>query len=98
MKAMHPIVLMFAALLAFAAHGNTIDGERFDASVDALKRAYLACDRSAMRGQLSSGGIMHCSMVYEELKRRAFGGDFDKLLAWSNSQQPASQIGASRRR
>ena len=96
MKAIHPIVLMLAALVASAAHGT--DGERIDASVDALKREYLACDRSAMSGRLSSGGIMHCSMVYEELKRRAFGGDFDRLLAWSNSQQPASQIGASHRR
>ena len=96
MKAIHAIGLTLAALLASAAHGS--NGEQIDASVDALKREYLACDRSAMSGQLSSGGIMHCSIVYEELKRRAFGGDFDKLLVWSNSQQPASQIGASHRR
>jgi hypothetical protein len=47
---------------------------------------YLACDHAAMQGRLDSGAIAQCSVLYEELKRRAFDGDFDKLLAWSRNQ------------
>jgi hypothetical protein len=36
---------------------------------------------------------MKCSVVYEELKQRAFGGDFHKLLAWSKAQPPALNTG-----
>ena len=98
MKAMrsYPIALTLAALLASTAHGYTIDGERVDAAVDALKLEYLACHRSSMSGQLSTGGIMHCSIVYEELKHRAFDGDYDRLLAWSNAQRPVHSAAGRR--
>jgi hypothetical protein len=39
-----------------------------------------------MRSQLGSNDIAVCSMIYEELKKRAFHGDFEKLLAWSKAQ------------
>ena len=55
------------------------------APVAELKHAYLACDRAAMAGLLTSTGIMRCSMVYETLKNRAFGGDFLKLREWSRA-------------
>jgi hypothetical protein len=47
-----------------------------------LKRFYLHCSRAATRS-LSSGDIAVCSVGYELLLRRTFGGDFDALLAWS---------------
>jgi hypothetical protein len=56
-------------------------------SVDELKRAYLACNRAASRERLASVQVAHCSLVYEELKQRTFGGDFERLLAWSNSRR-----------
>lgn len=55
------------------------------APIAELKHAYLACDRAAMTGLLTSVGIMRCSMVYETLKDRAFGGDFLKLHEWSRA-------------
>jgi hypothetical protein len=54
-------------------------------SIDDLKRSYVSCSDAAMKSRLDSGGTMYCSVLYEELKRRAFGGDFDRLLAWSRS-------------
>lgn len=56
-------------------------------TVDELKRAYLACNRGALDDRLGTAGIIRCSLIYEELKRRAFGGDFGKLLVWSRSQK-----------
>lgn len=79
--------LILFALAAPAAQGQSADSGH-EASIDDLKRTYLLCDRAALGGGLSNGTIMHCSIVYEELMRRAFGGHFDKLLAWSRAQTP----------
>lgn len=51
-----------------------------------LKKSFLACDRSARDGLLDGGEAAACSMVYEELKERVFGGDFQALLAWWKTQ------------
>ena len=40
---------------------------------------------------LSGGEAAQCSLVYEEFKLRAFGGDFEKLHAWWLSQRVARQ-------
>ncbi|VTU26810.1 hypothetical protein H4CHR_01869 [Variovorax sp. PBS-H4] len=52
------------------------------ASVETLQRAYLDCDYIATRTLLDLASAAHCSLVGEELKQRAFGGDFDQLVAW----------------
>lgn len=51
-----------------------------------LKISYLSCERAANSGRLASADIMQCSVIYEELKRRAFDNDFEKLNAWVRSQ------------
>lgn len=56
--------------------------------VDDLKRSYLACHDASTRRVLGMGEVMHCSVVYEALKQRAFGGDFERLLAWARAQPP----------
>ena len=67
-----------------------------DTAVDALKHVYLECERAAIGGGLRGGDVMHCSIIYEELKRRAFGGDFGRLKAWCDSQlRPLSMSHAS---
>lgn len=50
--------------------------------VEALKRLYLDCERGVAAGEMRGGGVALCSIAYEELKRRAFGGDFGRLKAW----------------
>lgn len=59
------------------------------ASIEELKVTYLNCSREALAGRLGQGTIMGCSMVYEALKERAFGGDFSRLLAWSRAHEIA---------
>ena len=48
----------------------------------ALKLRYLRCEQAASDGTLDRDGVMSCSVVYEELKQRVFGGSFDALHAW----------------
>jgi hypothetical protein len=50
-----------------------------------LKEAYLSCERRAMENDLDTVEIMRCSVIYEDLKERAFSGDFRKLKAWSDT-------------
>lgn len=77
---------MLAALPTALAQSRPYDRELNAAPIDELKRLYLRCNDAALGGRLQSPDIMHCSVVYEHLKRRAFNGDFDKLLAWSSSR------------
>jgi hypothetical protein len=49
-----------------------------------LRQAYLACERAAVAERMDTGGVMQCSVIYEELKRRDFGGDFGRFRAWSD--------------
>jgi len=52
-----------------------------------LKTIYLGCSREAFQRSLGSGEIASCSIVYETLLRRSFGGDFMALLSWSRAQR-----------
>lgn len=87
------VSLVSIVLAAPMAHGHSHSGEFEGVPIAELKRVYLSCDRAATGGQLNSAAIMQCSIVYEELKRRAFGGDFGKLLAWSRAQSSVQNAG-----
>jgi len=83
------------AVLALASGGVLAQGSSPDAlleqlTVGQLKRLYLGCNGAAIDGRLDRASIMKCSLVYEALKRRAFGGDFERLLAWSKSRPGAA--------
>jgi hypothetical protein len=84
---------MLAASLAAAAHGNTISGEQSETPIDSLKRLYLVCERAAINGTLSATGVAYCSAIYDELTKRAFGGNFEKLWAWAREQQVQHHAG-----
>jgi hypothetical protein len=55
-------------------------------SESCLQQLYLRCSSEAMQGRLGSGEIAGCSVVYETLLMRDFGGDFHALLMWSRQQ------------
>ena len=57
---------------------------RTEIPLDGLKSTYLACERTALSGRMESGAIIMCSVIYEELKHRAFDGDFPRLKAWAD--------------
>jgi hypothetical protein len=86
-----------AALLACSAAGAAATELR-TLPVPELQRLYLACNREAERGLLSAGDAAACSLTYEELLRRGFGGDFKRLLAcWQAERAALTQSAVSRR-
>jgi hypothetical protein len=99
MKATHQTAaaLALGTLLLSAAHGSAMSGEPFDTPVDALKRLYRVCERASMNGTLSANGATFCSSVYERLKRRGFGDNFEKFSAWAKTQHAHSMRHVGRR-
>lgn len=81
----HAITLALLACWPPQVLGHWDSDELKALSVDELKTVYLACDDAAASGRLTSPEIMKCSVVYEQLKQRAFDGDFTKLHAWSKA-------------
>lgn len=57
-----------------------------------LKSVYTDCSQEAETRMLGAGEAATCSIVYETLKRRVFGGDFAALLAWSRAQRAAQPV------
>ena len=64
-----------------------------DPEVRRLKAAYLRCDRAATERLLGMGEAANCSVIYEELLRVGFGGDFKLLLAWWHAERVAEARG-----
>lgn len=60
-----------------------------------LKSAYLQCERQAQSTLLDFATAARCSLIYEELKRRVFDGDFERVLAWWREQR-AAEVAAAR--
>jgi hypothetical protein len=82
--------LFLSAFQAFSASAQTSGLEPTELPVAELKAIYLTCERYAIAGDLASDGIGPCSIVYEELKRRAFDGDFGQLRQWFDEQKRAA--------
>jgi len=51
-------------------------------SADDLKSEFLMCERAAAQGSLDLATAGTCSMLYEELRERVFGGSFGALVTW----------------
>ncbi len=75
---------LFALLSTAAVHSQSSEPHLLP--VDVLKHVYLACEREAAKGDLDTSEIMQCSVLYEELKRRAFDGNFKLLKTWADGQ------------
>ncbi|MCW5634613.1 MAG: hypothetical protein KIT17_14865 [Rubrivivax sp.] len=58
-----------------------------DATPEQLKAAYLHCDRLATTEDFDPAAAMACSIVYEALKARVFGGSTERVIAWMKQQQ-----------
>lgn len=52
-------------------------------SVAALKHAYLECESRALTRQIATAEVAQCSLIYEELKIRAFDSDWKLLRKWT---------------
>ena len=77
------IALILAALQS--AHAG--DPARVRAmSIAELKGVYLGCEQSSTESRLDTGDVMYCSLVYEELKEKGFGGEFWRIRSWLEGQ------------
>jgi hypothetical protein len=81
-----PALLILSAALATPIANAQTRAPTTEPSIGALKESYLTCEREAMRGTLGGDSIMQCSILYEELKVRAFGGDSRSMRAWFSTQ------------
>jgi hypothetical protein len=90
MRAITPCLLALFTLTAAAQAERALARAL---TIEQLKIAFLDCDRRASITLLDIGDAERCSVIYEELKARAFGGDFDRLLAWWRTQKLASEAG-----
>ena len=54
-----------------------------------LKRLVVECNAAASRQLLDAGSAFACSLGYEALLRRGFGGDFQAMLAWWRTRPDA---------
>ncbi|VTU38982.1 hypothetical protein [Variovorax sp. RA8] len=64
-----------------------------DREVRSMKAAYLRCERAATERLLGMGEAANCSVIYEELLRVGFGGDFKRLIAWWHAERVAEPRG-----
>jgi hypothetical protein len=58
--------------------------------VEQLKAVWLTCDAQASQALIGPADAAVCSITHEQLLRQAFGGDFNRLLAWWRSQRAAN--------
>ncbi len=79
--------LALSASMAFAQFGT---GDFASTPVHELKQAYLACEHAASRDRLDFGTAAVCSLIGEELLKRAFDGSFERLLAWWRANKDAA--------
>ena len=47
-----------------------------------LERVFWHCDYVATRQGIQAAPVAACRLATEELKKRKFGGSFEKLLVW----------------
>ena len=95
MRNFHALPLAFFAF-AVAAQPQPERGQANLQTIDQLKIAYLECDRRASASILDFEDATTCSRVHEELKRRGFGNDWTRMLAWWNAEKVASERGRRR--
>ena len=54
-----------------------------------LEKAFWACDYSATTLGVTGGEGATCGVIYEDLKRSKFGGDFQAFLRWWQQNKAA---------
>ena len=77
---------VLTASLSAVSSAQTVPSARAQLPIETQKTAYLECERAALNARLAAGEIMLCSVIYEEVKQRAFGGDFGRLKAWADER------------
>lgn len=86
---------LLLATLASNPRAQPPDGNHaaVDREVHSLKAAYLRCEQAAIQRLLGTDDAASCSVIYEELLKVGFGGDFKRLLAWWHAERVAGARG-----
>ena len=83
---MHVRKKVFSALVATAPAALSalplLEHEIAGASSAQLRAAYLECDRVTAETRADLGVMITCGIVGDVLRRRDFGGDFERQLQW----------------
>ena len=58
-----------------------------------LKRMLFVCGDAANQRVMDTGSAFTCSMNYEALLHKSFGGDFGQMLAWWRGERAARMAG-----
>jgi len=77
----HPLADRAAALSSF---------ERMPESC--LKALFVGCSDAASQGLLDLGSAAVCSIGYEALLKRGFGGDFHALMGWWRRERATTSL------
>lgn len=92
------LAIAMAALLLITSMASNLRAQPPDGrdgadarAVQSLKATYLRCERAATEGLIGFSDAADCSVVYEELLKTGFGGDFKRLLAWWQAERVADQ-------
>lgn len=76
-----------AIALSVAAPAHAQPDPIGDATPEQLKLTYLACEERAAAEPLDAATAQLCSVFYEALKSKVFGGSYDALLAWWQAER-----------
>lgn len=57
-----------------------------------LKTLVVECSAVASQQMLDAGSAASCSMSYEALLKRSFGGNFQEMLSWWRTQRESAQV------
>ena len=77
------ILLALAATAPAALSASPLlEHEIAGASSAQLRAAYLECDRVTAESRADLGVMINCQQVGDALRRRDFGGDFERQLQW----------------
>jgi hypothetical protein len=60
-----------------------------------LERQFLRCSRESSERLLGFGEAAVCSIGFEALKKRKFGGDFEAMLAWWRLHRDDRSLGGT---
>ena len=89
--------VLLATLLPARAADNTGSSAMTGLSDQRLEQLYWDCDRMATQTALPLDTGALCAMAGDELKRRRFDGDFERMLAWwrANKEEQHERVSAS---
>lgn len=80
------LLLSFAALMSVVTNARASNRTQLSVvPVAELKAIYLECDQLASTNLLDFDTAVKCSMIYEELLKRGFGGSIEEFVQWWRS-------------